>query len=78
MNNMNLPEISIVIGFRNRELARVKNALDSLANQSLKDFELIFIDYGSDESIAQETRTVVGSYNFAKYYYSDKIGRAHV
>lgn len=73
--------ISIIVGFRNREAERVKYALDSLANQSLKDFEVIFIDYGSDESIAQETKALVSKYDFAKYIYSDTIGwlwnRAH-
>ena len=73
--------ISIVIGYKNRDLTRVIKNLDSLANQSLKDFELIFIDYGSDELIAQETKVLVSKYDFAKYYYSDTKGwfwnRAH-
>jgi hypothetical protein len=68
-------KISIIIGFRNRDIQRVKYALDSLAVQSIKDFEFIFIDYGSDIPLAKQIETFVGEYDFVKYYYSDSRGR---
>lgn len=68
-------KISIIIGFRNRDIQRVKYALGSLAVQSLKDFELIFIDYGSDIPLAKQIETLLGKYDFVKYYYSDLRGR---
>ena len=68
-------KISIIIGFRNRDIQRVKYALDSLAVQSLKDFELIFIDYGSDIPLAKQVEALFGEYDFVKYYYSDSRGR---
>ena len=78
---MSLPAISIIIGFKNRELERVKYSLDSLANQTIKDFDLVFIDYGSDDSVAKAAKELVSEYSFAKYYYSDARGwfwtRAH-
>lgn len=78
---MRLPSISIIIGFRNRELERVKNSLDSIANQTLKGFELIFIDYGSENSFAAPIKELLSRYEFARYYYSDTRGwfwnRAH-
>lgn len=73
--------ISIIVGYRNRDLERVKLALDAIEDQYFSDFELIFIDYGSDEAIAKQAETLVGEYSFARYYYSDTRGwfwnRAH-
>ncbi|KAF2334180.1 glycosyltransferase family 2 protein [Flavobacterium ginsenosidimutans] len=40
--------ISIVLTNRNRDLSIVKKCLDSLAQQSRNDFELFFMDYGSN------------------------------
>ena len=73
--------ISVIIGFRNRDLQRVRYALDALAAQSSQAFELIFIDYGSDEAIANEVQSLVEQYPFAQYHYSHTRGwfwnRAH-
>lgn len=74
-------KISVIVGFRNREMSRLVYALDALSNQNFTDFELIFIDYGSDEAIAQQAETLVEEYSFARYYYSNTRGwfwnRAH-
>ncbi|MBJ7879173.1 glycosyltransferase family 2 protein [Gelidibacter salicanalis] len=66
--------ISVVVGFRNRDLERVKRYLDSLASQLFKDFELIFVDYGSEESIAKSVEQLVNSYPFTRYVYNHTIG----
>lgn len=66
--------ISVVVGFRNRDLERVKRYLDSLASQSFKDFELIFLDYGSEETIAKSVEQLVNSYPFTRYIYNHTIG----
>ena len=74
-------KFSIIVGFRNREIDRITKSLNSLADQSFKDFELIFIDYGSDEQIASTLEPIINNYSFAKYIYSDTRGwfwnRAH-
>jgi glycosyltransferase involved in cell wall biosynthesis len=67
--------ISFIVGFRNRETKRVKLFLDSLAQQSDKDFELIFVDYGSDEEAASQAKELVGTYIFAKYFFHDTKGQ---
>lgn len=67
--------ISVVFGYRNRDTLRVKRCLDSLEKQTYKDFEVIFVDYGSDSAIASEVRALVESYSFTKYIYSDSRGR---
>jgi glycosyltransferase involved in cell wall biosynthesis len=66
--------VSVIFAYRNRELMRVKRCLDSLLNQTFKDFEVIFIDYGSSDSYAKEIMPLVKSYSFAKYYYSHTVG----
>lgn len=67
--------VTVVIGYRNREPERIKNCLDSLNNQTKKNFEVIFVDYGSEETIAKEIKQLVESYNFCKYVYNDTRGR---
>lgn len=73
--------ISIVFGYRNREADRVKNCLDSLEKQTYKNFEVLFIDYGSDKPFSNTIKPLVESYPFARYYYNHTTGmpwnRAH-
>jgi len=62
--------ISIVFGFRNRDLTRVKRCLDSLKKQRKQNFEVVFVDYGSDTETANQAEKLVQSYDF-NYIYSD-------
>lgn len=74
-------EISIIFGYRNRDAERVKNCLDSLERQTYKNFEVIFIDYGSDEHFSRVIKPLVEAYPFARYFYNHTLGmpwnRAH-
>jgi glycosyltransferase involved in cell wall biosynthesis len=76
-----LKKFSIVVGYRNRELSRVKRSLDSLSRQSFSDFELIFVDYGSDINKDDTIQKLTEEYSFVKYLYSHTQGwfwnRAH-
>ena len=67
-------EISIIIVYKNRDTERVQHALDSIANQTLQDLEVIFIDYGSDEKHRTAIQPLVESYSFIKYYYNEARG----
>src|SRR5665647_475985 len=73
--------VSIIIGFRNREILRIKNVMDSLEKQTCSGFELIFVDYGSDETVSGQVKALLINYPFVKYIYSDTRGwywnRAH-
>lgn len=60
--------ISIIYAYRNRELQRIKASLDSLVYQTNKDFEVIFVDYGSEETQANKVQELLSSYSFVKYY----------
>lgn len=76
-----MPHFSIITAFRNRDLERVKNSLDSLTAQTVQDFELIFIDYGSDAEVSAQVKPLVESYRNAHYVYAETRGmfwsRAH-
>lgn len=74
-------KFSILIGFRNRELSRVARCIESFAQQSVQNFELIFVDYGSDPEVAASVRKLLSGYSFVYYIYNDTRGwfwnRAH-
>ena len=70
-----IPTLDIIYCFRNKDAKRVKNSLDTLALQTTKNFNVIFIDYGSDENIAEQTKSLCLNYNFCKYIYVDTLGK---
>ncbi|MEM6843548.1 MAG: glycosyltransferase [Bacteroidota bacterium] len=76
-----MPKISIVFSYRNRETVRVKRCLDSLAEQTFSDFEVIFIDYGSTEPHKSGIKELTSRYSFVNHVYNHTIGmpwnRAH-
>ena len=66
--------LTIVFGFRDRDAIRVQRCLDSLAAQTVKDFTVLFVDYGSQSEVAAAIRPIVASYPFCRYLYSDTRG----
>lgn len=69
------PRLTLVIGFRDRDPARVERCLDSLDRQTRPDFELLFVDYGSRTAVANAVRPLVETHSFARYVYSDTRGQ---
>lgn len=67
-------KFSIVFGFRNRETIRVKRCLDSLERQSNTDFEVLFVDYGSDENCSFEIKQLCFNYSFVRYVFNNTRG----
>ena len=61
--------LTIIYAYRNRDVARVKASLVSLQMQTQQNFNIVFVDYGSEESYAQEVQKVVSGFVFATYYY---------
>lgn len=61
--------ITIVYAYRNRELTRIKASLDSLQIQNVKNFKVVFVDYGSEKELALSIKNLVESYSFANYFY---------
>lgn len=70
-----MPFISFIVGFRNRDVERVQIFLKSLNLQTDNDFELIFVDYGSDVELSKEIESLVGKCPFAKYYFFNSRGQ---
>ena len=54
-----MPKISVVMPVYNTKEEWLREAIESILNQSYKDFEFIIIDDGSDKSI----EPIVNSYN---------------
>lgn len=70
-----MPFLSFIVGFRNRDTERVSLFLESLKAISSNDFELIFVDYGSDVEVSESVRQIVSNYSFAKYHFFDSRGQ---
>jgi predicted glycosyltransferase involved in capsule biosynthesis len=70
-----MPFVSFIVGFRNRDTGRVRLFLESLNNQEDKDFEVVFVDYGSDIRISEEIKTLCGNYNFVNYFFFNTRGQ---
>ena len=66
--------LTIIIGYRNRELERVGRCLQSLAAQTKKSFRTIFVDYGSTAGIADQVRLIATQYDFCDYIYTETRG----
>ncbi len=60
---------SIIFPYRNRDIQRVKNALESLENQTNKNFEIYFVNYGSDNAHTQQLEDLLLNYRSVKYSY---------
>ena len=67
-------KLSIVFGYRNRDTLRVKRCLDSLSEQNFSDFEVVFVDYGSDEKYRNEIENLIKNYSFVHYVYNHTQG----
>lgn len=59
--------IALVLTNRNRDIRIIKNCLDSLQNQSNKDFEWFLIDYGSNKIYLNELNALVIQYPQIKF-----------
>lgn len=69
-----MSKISFIVGFRNREPHRVKYFLQSLAEQSSQNFEVLFVDYGSDVNTSSAVKELLSQYPFAVYRFFNTRG----
>jgi glycosyltransferase involved in cell wall biosynthesis len=68
--------ISVIVGFRDREFERVLSFVESLDAQTSKNFELIFVDYGSQIEISNSIKNLINSRNYASYVFHDSRGKS--
>jgi hypothetical protein len=66
-------ELTLLFPYRNRELERVKIAMDSLVAQNDTNFTILFIDYGSSLSHVKKLQELLSNYSFVTYFYSYHI-----
>lgn len=69
-----MAKISIILSYRNRDIERLRRCLDSFKKQSFNNYEVVFIDYGSDEIYSSPVKALVSSYSFCRYYYVHSQG----
>ncbi|MDX1406521.1 MAG: glycosyltransferase, partial [Saprospiraceae bacterium] len=69
-----MPRLSIVVTYRNRNVERVQRFLASLDRQTYRDFELIFVDYGSDDDYAHAVAAMTSGYPWCRHIYNDTRG----
>ena len=67
-------KFSIIIAFRDRELSRVENCLNSLVQQKYQDFEIIFVDQGSKILLSEQLNVLLNSYENTKYIFNNSRG----
>lgn len=72
---MSRPTLTLVAGFRDREIPRLERWLDSLSTQTFRGFSAILVDYGSARPVAEAARAAVERRGFCRYVYSDTRGR---
>lgn len=61
--------ITIIYPYRNREPERIKRSFDSLAQQKNQNFEVIFINYGSEKEVSVKIKKIVEGFSFSSYQY---------
>ena len=66
--------LTVVLGYRNRELERVERCLSSLRNQTSDDFRVHFVDYGSRLAVGRSVQALAGQFPFCRYIYTDTRG----
>lgn len=72
---MQKPILTLVMGFRDRELARLERCLGSLEQQSRRDFQLILVDYGSASGLAAQVRSLAERFAFCRHVSTDTRGQ---
>lgn len=61
-----MESITFLYPHRNRDVKRIKKSMDSLASQKVKNFQVLFVDYGSENDVSEEIAQTVACYSFAR------------
>lgn len=62
-------KIAIIYAHRNRDADRIRLSFESLQKQSSKNFEVIFVDYGSDAPLAGDLKNLMDEYEFVSSFF---------
>ncbi len=69
-----MPKFSFIIAYRNRDIDRVRRCINSLLTQTLNDYEIIFIDYGSSQPFKREIADFIATNPTIIYKYLNTYG----
>lgn len=61
--------LSIIFAHRNRDTERIKISFNSLRKQHLQNFEVVFVDYGSEDELVLELEELTGKFDFVKFHF---------
>ncbi len=67
-------KLSFIVPYRNRAPQAVQNCLQSLQNQDFTDFEIIFVDYGSDPEISADLQQFTRNLPAVRYFFINTRG----
>lgn len=70
-----MPFFSLLIPFRDRDLPPLLKCLDSIALQTFQDFEVVFLDYGSQPALGEALKETLQKYSFLHYRHTETRGR---
>jgi glycosyltransferase involved in cell wall biosynthesis len=62
-------KIAIIYANRNRDTVRIRLSFESLKKQSLKNFEVVFVDYGSDAPLVEDLKKLLDEYDFVSPFF---------
>ena len=62
-------KIAIIYAHRNRDVERIRLSFESLQKQSSKNFEVIFVDYGSEESLTKDLESLMIEFDFVRSFF---------
>jgi glycosyltransferase involved in cell wall biosynthesis len=62
-------KLSIIYAFRNRDVERIQLSMESLHAQKFQNFEVVFVDYGSEVETAAKVQKTLKKFEFARYLY---------
>lgn len=60
---------SVIYAHRNRDAERIKISFESLEKQELQNFEVIFVDYGSEDGLVRELEKLAREFPFVHFYH---------
>lgn len=69
-----IPHLQILIAYRNRPIPNVERCLQSLANQTFKDFEVLFLNEGSEIALTEALEKLVNRFPFCSYFHQASQG----
>ena len=62
-------KFSFLVPYRNRDMQRVERCLRSLQTQNFRDFEIVFVDYGSDAPEKTQVEALCKQFDKVRYIY---------